>query len=106
MIVRERTVTVRWCGLFHEDSMLSPTPRRSTPGGGQLWPYSLCPWWSSWWTTPSSTSPCPLSSAKFDASTTALRWVVDAYTLTMSGLLQTLGSLGDRNGRHRTLAGW
>ncbi len=39
------------------------------------------------------------------ASTTSLQWVVDAYTLAMAGLLLTLGSLGDRIGRHRTLAG-
>lgn len=39
------------------------------------------------------------------ASTTSLQWVVDAYTLTLAGLLVTLGSLGDRIGRHRTLAG-
>ncbi len=39
------------------------------------------------------------------ASTTALQWVVDSYTLAMAGLLLTMGSLGDRIGRHRTLAG-
>ena len=39
------------------------------------------------------------------ASTSALQWVVDAYTLAMAGLLLTLGSLGDRIGRHRLLAG-
>lgn len=39
------------------------------------------------------------------ASTPALQWVVDAYTLAMAGLLLTMGSLGDRIGRHRTLAG-
>src|SRR5579859_6578347 len=39
------------------------------------------------------------------ASTTALQWVVDSYTLAMAGLLLTLGSLGDRIGRQRTLAG-
>jgi EmrB/QacA subfamily drug resistance transporter len=39
------------------------------------------------------------------ASTSTLQWVVDAYTLAMAGLLLTLGSLGDRIGRHRTLAG-
>jgi EmrB/QacA subfamily drug resistance transporter len=38
------------------------------------------------------------------ASTTSLQWVVDAYTLAMAGLLLTLGSLGDRIGRYRTLA--
>jgi EmrB/QacA subfamily drug resistance transporter len=39
------------------------------------------------------------------ASTTSLQWVVDGYTLAMAGLLLTLGSLGDRIGRQRTLAG-
>jgi EmrB/QacA subfamily drug resistance transporter len=39
------------------------------------------------------------------ASTSSLQWVVDAYTLAVAGLLLTLGSLGDRIGRHRTLAG-
>jgi EmrB/QacA subfamily drug resistance transporter len=39
------------------------------------------------------------------ASTTSLQWVVDAYTLALAGLLLTLGSLGDRIGRHRLLAG-
>ena len=39
------------------------------------------------------------------ASTSALQWVVDAYTLAVAGLLLSLGSLGDRIGRHRTLAG-
>src|SRR6516165_5397168 len=38
------------------------------------------------------------------ASTASLQWVTDAYTLAMAGLLLTLGSLGDRLGRHRTLA--
>jgi EmrB/QacA subfamily drug resistance transporter len=38
------------------------------------------------------------------ATTTQLQWVVDAYTLALAGLLLTLGSLGDRLGRHRTLA--
>ncbi len=39
------------------------------------------------------------------ASTTSLQWVVDAYTLTLAGLLVTFGSLGDRFGRHRFLGG-
>jgi EmrB/QacA subfamily drug resistance transporter len=39
------------------------------------------------------------------ASTTSLQWVADAYTLAMAGLLLSLGSLGDRSGRQRTLAG-
>jgi EmrB/QacA subfamily drug resistance transporter len=39
------------------------------------------------------------------ASTTSLQWVADAYTIAMAGLLLGLGSLGDRIGRQRTLAG-
>jgi EmrB/QacA subfamily drug resistance transporter len=39
------------------------------------------------------------------ASTASIQWVTDAYTLAMAGLLLPLGSLGDRLGRHRTLAG-
>ena len=35
------------------------------------------------------------------ATTTQLQWVVDAYTLALAGLLLTLGSLGDRLGRHQ-----
>jgi EmrB/QacA subfamily drug resistance transporter len=42
---------------------------------------------------------------RLHASTTELQWVVDAYTLAVAGLLLSLGSLGDRIGRHRTLAG-
>jgi EmrB/QacA subfamily drug resistance transporter len=42
---------------------------------------------------------------KLHASTASLQWVTDAYTLAMAGLLLSLGSLGDRIGRHRTLAG-
>src|ERR1700722_6529914 len=38
------------------------------------------------------------------ASTASLQWVVDAYTLALAGLLLSLGSLGDRVGRQRTLA--
>jgi EmrB/QacA subfamily drug resistance transporter len=37
------------------------------------------------------------------ASTSSLQWVTDAYTLAMAGLLLSLGSLGDRIGRHRIL---
>jgi EmrB/QacA subfamily drug resistance transporter len=39
------------------------------------------------------------------ASTSSLQWVTDAYTLAMAGLLLSLGSLGDRIGRHRVLEG-
>jgi EmrB/QacA subfamily drug resistance transporter len=42
---------------------------------------------------------------KLHASTPSLQWVADAYTLAMAGLLLSLGSLGDRIGRQRTLAG-
>lgn len=38
------------------------------------------------------------------ASTSSVQWVSDAYVLAMAGLLLSLGSLGDRIGRHRTLA--
>jgi len=47
----------------------------------------------------------PTISKQLHASTSALQWVTDAYTLAMAGLLLSLGSLGDRTGRHRTLAG-
>ena len=46
----------------------------------------------------------PTLARDLHASTTSLQWVVDAYSLAMAGLLLTLGSLGDRIGRHRTLA--
>src|SRR4051812_15064896 len=36
-----------------------------------------------------------------DAGLTALQWTVNAYTLTLSGLLLLGGSLGDRLGRRR-----
>src|SRR5258708_5311781 len=45
----------------------------------------------------------PTLARQLHASTTSLQWVVDAYTLATAGLLLTLGSLGDRVGRHRTL---
>ncbi|WP_433664293.1 DHA2 family efflux MFS transporter permease subunit [Nocardia sp. CA-128927] len=37
------------------------------------------------------------------ASTTAMQWIVDAYTLVFAGLLLTGGGLGDRFGRKTTL---
>jgi len=46
----------------------------------------------------------PTISKQLHASMSALQWVTDAYTLAMAGLLLSLGSLGDRIGRHRTLA--
>jgi EmrB/QacA subfamily drug resistance transporter len=47
----------------------------------------------------------PTMVRQLHASTASLQWVADAYTLAMAGLLLSLGSLGDRIGRHRTLAG-
>lgn len=44
----------------------------------------------------------PTLSRALDADTTQLQWIVDAYTLVMSGLLLSAGSLGDRYGRR----GW
>jgi EmrB/QacA subfamily drug resistance transporter len=46
----------------------------------------------------------PTLSKALHASTTSLQWITDAYTLAVAGLLLTLGSLGDRIGRHRLLA--
>ncbi|HEU4970733.1 MAG TPA: MFS transporter [Gaiellaceae bacterium] len=36
---------------------------------------------------------------RFDASLTGLQWVVDAYALTLAGLILTAGALADRYGR-------
>jgi EmrB/QacA subfamily drug resistance transporter len=44
----------------------------------------------------------PTLSRDLDASTAQLQWIVDAYTLVMSGLLLSAGSLSDRYGR----CGW
>ena len=44
----------------------------------------------------------PTLSRELDADTTQLQWIVDAYTLVMSGLLLSVGSLSDRYGRR----GW
>ena len=44
----------------------------------------------------------PTLSRELDADTAQLQWIVDAYTLVMSGLLLSAGSLGDRYGRR----GW
>jgi EmrB/QacA subfamily drug resistance transporter len=45
----------------------------------------------------------PTISRDLSASTTALQWVVDGYTLTFAGLLLVGGNLGDRLGRRRML---
>src|SRR6516162_7265972 len=45
----------------------------------------------------------PTISRDLHASTEALQWVVDAYTLTFAGLLLVGGNLGDRLGRRRFL---
>src|SRR4051812_49182479 len=39
----------------------------------------------------------------FDASTSTLQWIVDSYLLVFAGLLLTMGTLGDRFGRKRSL---
>src|SRR6201992_4311739 len=44
----------------------------------------------------------PTLSRELNADTAQLQWIVDAYTLVMSGLLLSAGSLGDRYGRR----GW
>jgi EmrB/QacA subfamily drug resistance transporter len=44
----------------------------------------------------------PTLSRELDADTAHLQWIVDAYTLVMSGLLLSVGSLSDRYGRR----GW
>jgi EmrB/QacA subfamily drug resistance transporter len=41
----------------------------------------------------------PTLSRELNAGTSQLQWIVDAYTLVMSGLLLSAGSLGDRYGR-------
>src|SRR5215469_12921458 len=45
----------------------------------------------------------PTISRDLSASTEALQWVVDGYTLAFAGLLLVGGNLGDRLGRRRTL---
>ncbi|HZA10263.1 MFS transporter [Mycobacterium sp.] len=44
----------------------------------------------------------PTLSRELDANTAQLQWIVDAYTLVMSGLMLSAGSLSDRYGRR----GW
>jgi EmrB/QacA subfamily drug resistance transporter len=40
---------------------------------------------------------------EFDASSSTLQWIVDAYLLVFAGLLLTMGTVGDRFGRKRAL---
>lgn len=46
----------------------------------------------------------PTLSRELDADTAQLQWIVDAYTLVMSGLLLSAGSLSDRFGRRGSLS--
>jgi EmrB/QacA subfamily drug resistance transporter len=46
----------------------------------------------------------PTLSRELDADTAQLQWIVDAYTLVMSGLLLSAGSLSDRYGRRGSLS--
>jgi MFS family permease len=45
----------------------------------------------------------PTLSRALGATSSALQWIVDSYTLVFAGLLLTAGSLGDRMGRKRVL---
>jgi MFS family permease len=45
----------------------------------------------------------PSLQAHFDASSSTLQWIVDAYLLVFAGLLLTMGTLGDRFGRKHAL---
>lgn len=47
----------------------------------------------------------PISQGGLGATASQLQWIVDAYVLVFAGLLLTAGSLGDRFGRYRCLAG-
>jgi EmrB/QacA subfamily drug resistance transporter len=47
----------------------------------------------------------PTLSRELNAGTAELQWIVDAYTLVMSGLLLSAGSLSDRYGRRGWLSG-
>src|SRR5277367_2721337 len=46
----------------------------------------------------------PTLSRELNADTAQLQWIVDAYTLVMSGLLLSVGSLSDRYGRRGCLS--
>jgi EmrB/QacA subfamily drug resistance transporter len=45
----------------------------------------------------------PSLQKEFDASSSTLQWIVDAYLLVFAGLLLTMGTVGDRFGRKRAL---
>ena len=45
----------------------------------------------------------PSLQREFDASSSTLQWIVDAYLLVFAGLLLTMGTVGDRFGRKRAL---
>lgn len=45
----------------------------------------------------------PTIQRELEASASELQWIVDAYVLVFAGLLLTMGALGDRYGRKRTL---
>src|ERR1700694_5216031 len=47
----------------------------------------------------------PTLSRQLHADTAQLQWIVDAYTLVISGLLLSAGSLSDRYGRRGWLSG-
>jgi EmrB/QacA subfamily drug resistance transporter len=47
----------------------------------------------------------PIAQGGLGATASQLQWIVDAYVLVFAGLLLTAGSLGDRFGRYRCLAG-
>ncbi len=47
----------------------------------------------------------PTAEGGLGASASQLQWIVDSYTIVFAGLLLTAGSLGDRFGRYRFLAG-
>src|SRR6476646_12163463 len=47
----------------------------------------------------------PTLSRELNADTAQLQWIVDAYTLVISGLLLSAGSLSDRYGRRGWLSG-
>jgi EmrB/QacA subfamily drug resistance transporter len=45
----------------------------------------------------------PTLQREFDATSTQLQWMVDAYVVVFAGLLLTLGAMGDRFGRAKAL---